>query len=100
MFIRALSIWMLLAAGSNASAQTDERAAPPVDTRQSAVSRSVICGTQVVQANPGIDPKMAKAAPSGQFIIRDVEPRVCRNTFLESSTAVKQRLPQFFGPRR
>ena len=100
MLMRALSFCIVLIAGSNASAQTDGYAAPPVDTRRSTVPRSLICGTQVFRANPAIDPRMVKAAPSGQFTIRDIEPRVCRDAFPESSAAIRQRLPQFFGPRR
>ena len=61
---------------------------------------NILCGTRVFRADPKVDPKIAKPAPSGTFTLRAVEPPVCRDTFPTATAELKQRLPQFLGPKR
>ena len=61
---------------------------------------SVICGTRIFQADPTIDPKIAKTPPPGVFTLRTVQPPVCRDAFPTPLAELKQRLPQIFGPKK
>ena len=61
---------------------------------------NIICGTRVFRADPKVDPKIAKSAPRGTFTLKVFEPPVCRDTFPTAAVELKQRLPQFLGPKR
>ena len=61
---------------------------------------NIVCGTRVFRADPKVDPKIARPVPRGTFTLKVVEPPVCRDTFPAAVVELKQRLPQFLGPKR
>ena len=97
----ALVACFVMACGAVGNAQVISPAPP---TARSADSQprtpSIICGMRVFRADPSIDPKIAKPAPTGVFTLRTVQPPVCRDAFPSPLAELKRRLPQIFGPRR
>jgi len=61
---------------------------------------NIVCGTRVFRADPKVDTKIARPVPRGTFTLKVVEPSVCRDTFPAAVVELKQRLPQFLGPKR
>lgn len=100
MVIRALVACFVVASGTVAIAQVIPSQPPSAPLFESQRAPDVICGTRVFRADPNIDPKFLKAAPRGMFTLRTVQPPVCRDTFPTSWADLKQRLPQFLGPKR
>ena len=101
MTIRALVICFVVASGSVAIAQgipSQPRVAPLFGAQPR--TPDVICGTRVFRADPNIDPKFVKPAPPGMFTLRTVQPPVCGGTLSRPLAELKQRLPQFLGPKR
>ena len=95
----ALLAGVVLAAGTVVNAQ-GVPSQPPARAESAQPRSHLLCGTRVFRADPAIDPKIAKPAPEGTFTLRAVQPPVCRDTFASSTSELKQRLPQIFGPKR
>lgn len=95
----ALLAGLVLASGTVGHAQgTSSRPPAPVESAQP--RSNVLCGTRIFRADPAIDPKVAKPVPEGTFLLRNVQPPVCRETFAASTSELRRRLPQIFGPKR
>jgi hypothetical protein len=101
MVMRALVASLVLASGTVGSAQVAFLEPAP---RSSAghPRADIVCGTRIFRADPAIDPKIAKATPQdqGTFTLRTVQPPVCRDSFPARVSELRQRLPQFLGPKR
>jgi hypothetical protein len=101
MAIRALVACFVVASGTVATAQLTPSQSPAARLFEAQPrTPDVICGTRVIRADPNIDPKFVRAAPRGIFTLRTLQPPVCRDTFPTPSADLKQRLPQFLGPKR
>jgi hypothetical protein len=101
MVIRAWVACFVMASGTAVLAQGTQLQAPPARSANAQPRIStIICGTRVLRADPSIDPKFAKAAPHGTFTLRTLRPPVCHDAFSTPSAELKQRLPQFLGPKR
>ena len=99
MIKRTLTACFVVASGSVAMAQVSF-----LPSRQPSVApqpgASIVCGTRIFRADPRVDQKIAKPVPSGTFTLKTIEPRICRDTFPTAVAELKQRLPQFLGPKR
>lgn len=100
MRIRSLVACFVVASGTEAFAQvTRSQPSASLFNAQPRTS-NLICGTRVFRADPNVDPKFAKPAPPGTFTLRTLQPPACRDTFPTPAAELKQRLPQFLGPKR
>ena len=99
MVMRILVAGLVLASGTVGSAQVT-LLEPPASSASREPRANIICGTRIFRADPAIDPKIAKPAPQGTFTLRTLQPPVCRDTFAAPMSELRQRLPQFLGPKR
>ena len=99
MVTRVLVACFVVASGSVAMAQVSflTPRQPPVAPQSGA---DILCGTRVFRADPKIDPKIARPVPRGSFTLKIVDPSACRDSFPTAAVELKQRLPQFLGPKR
>ena len=94
---RALMACFVVASGTVGIAQVTLWK-PPARSIAVQPHANIVCGMRIFRADPTIDPKIARTAPEGVFTLRTLQPPVCRDTF--PITQLKQRLPQFLGPKR
>ena len=99
MIKRTLVACFVIASGNVGLAQVPfiQSAEPSVAAQRNA---NILCGTRVFRADPKVDQKIAKPVPSGTFTLKTIEPRMCRDSFPTAVAELKQRLPQFLGPKR
>ena len=100
MVIRAWMAYFVVASGTIAAAQGPSEAPPARSAGVETRIPSLICGTRVFRPDHSIDPTFSKAAPPGTFTLRTLRPEVCQDSSRTPMVELKQRLPQFLGPKR
>jgi hypothetical protein len=100
MLTRTLAVGFVLAIAPDAAAQIDRPAEVPTVRPQPVQQPQVICGMRILPADSTLDRELVKPAPRGAFTLRTPTAQVCSQRSPQTTSELKNRLPQIFGPKR